>query len=385
MAELNPVTAHLTPALRLRWLDSGRAGLAAMVRAIGAARESVKLQTYIFRDDDAGRRLREALVAASARGVRVRVLIDALGSFALPADFFTELEARGGECRRFNPLHPRRFLYRNHRKSLVCDRETAIIGGFNIAEEYDGDGVETGWRDFGLKLGGPLAAAVARSFDRLYVLSDFLPRHFARLRRARDSGLIDAPPGQVIFSGPGLGPNPLKRALLRDLGKAGRVRIITPYFLPTWGLRRRLMKIARHGGQVELLLPGTSDVPLARHAGRALYGRLIRAGVQIFEYQPKILHSKLVIADDAVYAGSANFNTRSLHIDFELMVRIDDAAVREHAGALFSAHLAHSCPIEPAEWMRRRGLWERIRQRIAYFVVARLDPLVAGWLWRKRG
>lgn len=379
-------TEEETPGSRiqLRWLKTGQAGLEAMVQAIDGARHSVKLQTYIFSDSEIAQRILAALVGAAERGVRVRVLIDAVGSFSLPAAFFDELTGRGGEYRVFNPLHPRRFLYRNHRKSLICDGETAIVGGFNIAQEYAGDGVVHGWRDLGLELRAPLVVALEQSFDSLYARASLKPRHFAWLRRARESDRIKALPGELLLSGPGRRPNPLKRSLLRDISRADRVRIITPYFLPTWGLRRRLMKRARLGVHVQLLLPALSDVPLAQAAGRLLYGRLLRAGVDIREYQPQILHSKLLILDDAVYVGSANFNTRSLHIDYELMVRIENTPLRVEADAIFDDCLTHSQAISLDAWRQQRGLWDRLVQRFAYFLMARVDPLVAGWLWKGR-
>jgi len=365
----------------LRWLGSGAAGFSAMLAAIAAARESVQLETYIFHDSPVGRRIGAALLAACKRGVRVRVLIDGFGSYSLPAYFWRELQESGGECRIFNPLHVRRFPYRNHRKSLSCDDRLAIIGGFNIASEYDGDGVHSGWRDLGLEFTGPLALHLARSFDALWSAAGERPQRFARLRRTSQRRRIVAEPGELLFSGPGRGSNPLKQAWLRDLNRAQDVQIVSAYFLPTWRLRRQLMRIARHGGRVQLLLPAHSDVPMAQRAARSLYSRLLRAGVEIWEYQPQILHAKLMIIDDAAYVGSANFNTRSLHIDYELMLRLSDSAAVSQARAIFAGDLAHALPVDRDEWRQSRSSWEGLQQRIAYWLMARLDPLAARWLW----
>ncbi len=364
------------------WLPSGQDCQAATLRLIGLARRTVQLQTYIFRDDDCGRRVREALTDAAGRGVRVRVLIDALGSHALPEGFFDALRIAGGEVRRFNPLHPKRIAYRNHRKLLVCDHHAAIVGGFNIGDEYAGDGLTVGWCDLGLKVRGVLAEALAGSFDRMYVLAVDRPRRMARLRVANERRRVETTSGQLLLGGPGRGDNPLKASLMRDLGKASTVLIISPYFLPTWGLRRRLMKLARKGGRVRLLLPAHSDIRLALHASRSLYARLLRAGVEILEYQPQVLHAKLVITDRAVYAGSANFNTRSLHIDYELMLRLDETGIRERAEGLFDALSEHGRPIDRHLWAEQQGWWDRLRQKLAYWAMARLDPLIARWLWR---
>jgi cardiolipin synthase A/B len=354
-----------------------------MARLIASANHNIQLQTYIFRADQTGERIRSALIDAARRGVRVRLLLDALGSHGLPDDFFAALVELGGELRLFNPLNLRRFIYRHHRKVLICDRHTVILGGFNIGNEYDGDGIESGWCDLGMQMSGGMASELASAFDRLYLLAADTPRRFARLRSAQERRRVDLDHTRLLFSGPGRGANPMKASLLRDLAAADSVRVISPYFLPTWGLRRRLMKLARRGGRVQLLLPGISDVPMARHASRSLYARLLRAGVEIMEYQPQILHAKLVLANGAVYVGSANFNTRSLHIDYELLLRLEDPSLVRQADGLFEALLEHAVSMDRAEWRRRRSLWDRLRQRLAYFIMARLDPLVAGWLWRE--
>jgi cardiolipin synthase A/B len=369
-----------------RWLPSGRSGLAAIASAIDGAQRNIQLQTYIFHNDATGLQIRSALERAAHRGVRVRLLVDAFGSLSLSSDHFRDLSNAGGQVRFFNPLHPRRLVYRNHRKILIADRRLAIVGGFNIGREYDGDGIESGWCDLGLKIhGSTVAGELAGAFDRMFVLADDRPRRFARLRRAQERRRIRMDGMELLLSGPGVGRNPLKSALLRDLSKTGPIRICTPYFLPTWGLRRRLMKRARQGDQVQLLLPGKSDVKMAQYAGQSLYRRLMRAGVEVLEYQPQILHAKLFLANDAVYVGSANFNTRSLHIDYELMLRIEVPELVKQAVGLFDALAEHAHRIEPDHWRRQQGLWRGFKQRLSYYVMARLDPLVARWLWRDEG
>ncbi|MGY6553395.1 MAG: phospholipase D-like domain-containing protein [Wenzhouxiangella sp.] len=373
----------MTAAQSFRLLPSGAAGLSAMRELLERAGRSIQLQTYIYRDDRAGRELREGLIEAARRGVRVRVLVDAVGSFSLGPDFFAQLAAAGGNMRVFNPLSRGRFSHRNHRKVLVCDREHAVVGGFNIGDEYAGDGVEQGWMDMGLALSGELAAALAAAFDRLYVMADQRPLRFRRLRGAEERRLVDCTAGRLLLGGPGRGANPLKAELLRELGRAEDIAIVSPYFLPPWSLRRRLMKRARQGARVRLLLPGKSDVAMALHASRSIYPRLLRAGVEILEYQPQVLHGKMIIADQQVFIGSANFNTRSLHIDYELMLRLGEAELQAEALALFDDHAARAQRIDFERLRRDNGLWTRLLQKLSYWVMARLDPLVARWLWRR--
>jgi cardiolipin synthase len=161
------------------------------------------------------------------------------------------------------------------------------------------------------------------------------------------------------------------------LQTAREVRLVSAYFLPTWRIRRELGRVVRRGGRVQILLGAKSDVPVAQFAARSLYGRLLRAGIEIYEYQPQILHAKLMIVDQAAYIGSANLDNRSLHINYELMVRVSDAGAVQGARALFERDLAHARPIELRAWKQSNSLWQRLKQRWAYFLLARVDPLIA--------
>jgi cardiolipin synthase len=353
-----------------------------MLGAIEQARESVRLEMYIFSAGNPGEAFREALIKARGRGVTVRVMIDGLGSNHLPADFWQPLRAAGGEVRVFNPVALNRLGIRNHRKLLVCDERVAFVGGYNVAPEYDGDGVTQGWCDVGMRLEGSLAGELSWSFEEMFSRADFQHKRFVRLRKAV---LRRATPGaeeQVLLSGPGRGFNPIKRALRLDLAQAREVRIMSAYFLPTWRIRRDLMEVARRGGRVELLLPGKSDVELAKLAGRSLYRRLLRAGVEIYEYLPQILHGKLSIIDNVVYVGSANLDQRSLNINYELMVRLASPEIAAEAREIFGRRLERSRHITAEQWFRSRTFWRRLKQRWAYFVLARVDPYLAWRQWR---
>lgn len=368
-----------TAAPAVQWLRTGREIFPAMLAAIHAARESVRLETYICTDGKIGRQFRDALTAAAQRGVRVCLLVDALGCWSLPETFFLPLLAAGGNVRRFNPLHLWRFGVRDHRKLLVCDEHTAFIGGFNLADEYDGDGVHSGWCDLGLRIEtGALIRELSASFDELFALASFRRRPLLRLRvfkRRRKSRVL--PAGASLWNRPGPAASPLHSALHHDFAHARDVRIITAYFLPTRKLRRDLLHLLRRGGHVQLILAGKSDVLLAQLAGRSLYRRLLAAGVEIYEYQPQILHAKLVIADQVVYAGSANFDVRSLKLNYELMLRFDDKTVAAGAREIFEDTLKHCRKIELPQWHASQTLWQRCQQRWAHFLLARLDVFCA--------
>lgn len=361
-----------------RWLRTGEEGFAAMQTAIRAARESVRLETYTFAPGPLAERFREVLLAACRSGARVRVLVDGLGSRELPDSFWGPLREAGGECRRFNPLSLERFTYRDHRKVLVCDQRVAVVGGFNIASEYDGDGVTRGWRDLGLHITGSLAAELAENFDAMFARADFQHRRLQTFRPARDH-VRSGQDWRLLLSGPGRRHGEIKRTLARDLAAAHTVQIVAAYFLPTWRLRRELLRVARRGGCVQLILAGRSDVRLAQLASRRLYHRFLRAGVEIHEYQPQVLHAKLFLVDGVAYVGSSNLDARSLQINYELVVRLADATVTAEARALFGQIIEHCRRIDPAAWRRSRTVWSRLQERWAYFLLARLDPLIARW------
>lgn len=365
-----------------KWLRCGDEAFPAMLAAIDAATLSVCLEIYIFSDDELGRRFRDALIAAARRGAKVRVLVDGVGSNELPDDFWSSLKAAGGESRVFNPITLKRFGIRNHRKLLVCDSLVAFIGGFNISHEYEGDGVKRGWRDVGVRLEGGLIAELASSFDEMFALADFRHKRLVRLWQAKLKKTVVAANEHLLLGGPGRGWNPIRLALNKDLAHARRIQIVQAYFLPTWRIRRALSRAARRGGDVQLLLAGKSDVALSQLAGRSLYQRLLKSGAQVFEYQPQILHAKLLVIDDAVYVGSANLDPRSLSINYELMIRFQNPQMAAEAREIFSEVLAQSVQIDGATWKKSRSFWTRLKERLAYFVLARIDPHVARLQWK---
>ncbi len=370
------------PSGNSNWLNAGREIFPAMLAAIATAQEAVCLETYTWSAGSLAERFRQALLDARQRGAGVRVLVDALGSIGLPAAFWKPLRAAGGEVRLFNPLTLNRLGIRDHRKLLVCDQRVAFIGGCNIASEYEGDGVTRGWCEVGLRVEGALAAQLAASFEEMFVRADFQHKRFMRLRKSAARKTVLASNQQLLLSGPGRGRSPIKRALRRDLVEARNVQIMAAYFLPPWRLRRQILGVARRGGRVKLILAGKSDVLVSQLAGQSLYGRFLKAGIELYEYQPQILHAKLIVIDAVVYAGSANLDQRSLNINYELMVRFEDKEMAGQARELFNHALKHCRQITLAEWSKSSTIWRRLRQRWAYLLLVRLDPYIARRQWR---
>ena len=376
-----PATAGLH---RYTWHSTGQELLNAKLQAIAAAKVSVYLEVFTFSDSEIGNRFSEALAAASRRGVRVRLIVDVVGSFGLRRDYFAALTDARGEMRWFNKLRFTSFSFRDHRKLLVIDDAMAFVGGCNIAQEYFGDGITTGWRDGGISVRGPVVALLGAEFGRQWERAHaqrwtFPPGGERRAAAAACDGEVVA-----LFIKPGSGRNPLREALRRDLATATDVAITTAYFLPTRRIRRQLAQAVARGARVRLLLAGKSDVGMMQLASRSLYRRLLRAGIGIWEYQPQVLHAKFIIIDDAVYVGSSNLDPRSLRINFEIMLRIKDAALVAAAREQFEADLArHATPITSDALRAGHTWWVRLRQRLAYWLFARLDPELAALKLRR--
>jgi cardiolipin synthase A/B len=362
---------------RARWLPDGDATFAAMLELVSSARRSVCLESYIVRPGEPAASLLRALLGARARGVQVRLLYDAFGSEGLPEGFFAALEAAGGEVRAFSPARRLRLAFRDHRKLLVCDGTRAIVGGNNIAPEYTGDGVTHGWRDLALQIEGPIGAELVASFEAMFALAPVNRAAIRDFRAAVRSRVHTAGSVRLLTGGPGWPAGEISRALRFDLRSARAVQCMAGYFLPPSRIRRALHRCASGGGSVQLLLAGRSDVPVARYAAEHLYGVMLAGGARIYEYQPQILHAKLIIMDDTVYVGSCNLDRRSLNINYELLLRLEWPELAALGRGLFADSLAHSRAVTEAEWRAGRRWWERLRSRAAYWLLARVDPLLA--------
>jgi cardiolipin synthase len=331
---------------------------------------------YMFDPSPVADSFREALVEACRRGARVQVLLDAFGSMSLPEGYWEEFRAAGGQIRRFNPNGFKRFGIRDHRKILVCDDELAIIGGVNIAAEYVGDGVVSGWRDLGLTIRGGLARQLAASSEEMFARADDKHKPLARLRKSAAHKTVSFAGGEILLTGPGRN-NTIKLALSHDLKHARQVAIICAYFLPPGRILRQMARLARRGIKVQLILPGKSDVFLSLLAAHSFYHRLLRAGVEIYEYQPQILHAKMFLIDDIVYVGSSNLDSRSLNINYELMLRVLKPGLAAEGREIFANIRAHSRRVEIEHWRRSRNIFDRIQARLARWVLAHLDPYIA--------
>ncbi len=371
----------------IRLLKNGGEAFPAMFDAIDGAVSSIALEMYIVADDETGREYRSHLVAAAKRGVRVMVIVDAWGSWDLHDSFWEELRMAGGLFRWFRPLSRGLFPFRNHRKLLLVDDRKAFIGGMNIADEYyRGTNGEESWRDNALEISGPEAGQLRGSFMRMWSRANSpFRRLLLGLRREQGlRGSMDYGTVRFLESGPEDPMRPVRAAYLKVVKEAARsIDLAMGYFYPHGRMMRALKRAVKRGVPVRLLFPQKTDVPMARWAARGLYGRLLRAGVEVWEYLPSMMHAKLTIADDTVVAGSANMDIRSGRINYELVAVVRERGLASRARADFEADLARAVLIRLEDW-RRRPLIQKIKERFSYCLLARLDILFASTGFEKR-
>lgn len=367
---------------RLTLLDTGARRLDALIALIDGARHSLRVLYYIYADDETGRRVNAALAAAAARGVSVALIVDGFGSESTDEDFFAPLEAAGASVCRFSPRFGRRYLLRNHQKLALADAEQGdeariIIGGFNVEDDYFGRGGADSWRDLGLLVEGSAAARMRGYFDDL---DAWIIRPGAKVRPLnRELAKWSERDGTLrwLIGGPTKRLSPWAQALRDDMRRATRIDVIAGYFTPSPTMLRRLDKAGRRGGKVRIVTAARSDNNATIAAARFTYAGLLRKRVRIFEYQRSKLHTKLYVVDDAVFIGSANFDMRSLFINLELMLRIEDQAFADHVRRYVDGEIETSEPITKAVYRRRTGWVQRAKQFGAYIMLAVVDPGVS--------
>lgn len=361
----------------LTLLDTGPRRLDALVGLIANARRSVRMLFYIYVDDHAGRTIRDALIDAARRGIAVSLTIDGMGSEpAARRDFFVPLQDSGANVCEFIPRLGRRYLLRNHQKLAIADEATAIVGGFNVQDSYFGTPADAAWRDLGLLVEGPAVARLAGYYD---ALSTWMHTPKAKMRTLRRMlKRWSEPRGNTrwLLGGPTRRLSPWAKVVRHDMRRAARTDIIAGYFAPSPAMLRRLDKVGIRG-RVRVILPSKTDHGAALWASHFTYAGLLRKGVEIYEYRPTKLHTKLYLIDDVVHIGSANFDMRSLFLNLELMLRVADPAFAAHVRAYIDGEVADSERITADIYRTRTTPWMRIKQVAAYFVMAILDPSVS--------
>ena len=360
---------------QLTFLPDGPDRLAALLDLIGSARTSLRLLYYIFAADRSGGLVREALIDAINRGVEVSLLIDGFGSSATPENYFTQLREAGARFCRFLPSLGRRYLIRNHQKLALADGSRVLIGGFNIEDDYFKTADDGGWRDTGLLIEGPAAARLAPYFDALMNWAVTARSKIRDLRAmihhfSESSGKL-----QWQYGGPMERLSPWVNSTCRDLSRGCDVEMIAAYFAPPGGMLRRIARVGRTG-RARIITAAKSDNVATIAAARFTYGRLLKRGVRVFEYQRARLHSKLLVLDDVAHVGSSNFDYRSIYLNLEMMLRVDDPEFASLMRLYFEGELEGCVEITPELHRQRSSLLNRIKWALSFFVVSLADYTV---------
>jgi cardiolipin synthase len=380
-----------------RLLVDGPATFQAMKEAVAAARHRVLVEFYIVEDDGVAAEMAELLRRKAAEGVAVALLYDSIGSLGTDAAFFEGLRQAGVAVCEFNPVNPISrpgswgLVQRNHRKMVAVDSDVAFTGGINLSQVYDrGSGLrwggssgsrkagaaaagERGWRDTQVELRGPVVTGMTTLFRETW------------MQQACKGTLPPAPPPtpgaaapgqrvvQLVASDPSTGVNPTYTRLLRAVAAAQRsVYLTMAYFAPGPEMVQALADAALRGVDVQLVLPGRSDVALVQHAARSYYAQLLQAGAQIHEVDHAVMHAKTAVVDGVFSTvGSSNLDWRSIVGNNEIDVIVLGDDFGSEMEALFRQDVGSARAIDAPTW-QRRGL----RQRLLEGLGRALEPLL---------
>lgn len=343
-------------AVDLKLLPDGPHFFASLFRDIAAARCLLCLEFYRIRADQTGQRFAELLIEAARRGVTVYLIYDAIGCHVTPASYFERLQNAGVSCLAFNPISFRRwFDQRNHRKLVLIDGKVAYLGGLNIGDAYAGLTDEPlQFRDVGFSMEG----AAVKALEELFLDS-------WQMERGERPALPECPaPSAVagadtqitlISGGPHQRRSVIRTAFRVAMASASQELLIAnPYFIPGPRILRSLLRAARRGVRIRLLLPARNDVPVVRVVSLSYYEVLLRAGVEIYELERQLLHAKLMLIDgERTVIGSANLDQRSFHRNFEINVIIRSEQFTRQLRQLFGRDIEGSRRVTLDDHTRR--------------------------------
>lgn len=361
----------------LRLIPAGCERIDTMVDLIDGASDTIRLLFYLFEPDAEGERVRDALVRAASRGVRVSMILDDFGTNNAPDDFFQPIIDAGGDSCVFHPHVGRRYFIRNHQKLAIFDEGIAIIGGANLAQDYLSDGKETCWRDLWLRIEGPTVDHARNYFDALDRWTKEGRSSTTALKRlicdfSQKEGKL-----RWLFGGPRPRISPMLASITADIDRAEEMHLVAAYFSPSRAMLRRIGDVAARGGKASILTAAKSDNNATIAAARHTYRRLLRRGVDMYEFDKCRLHMKLIVIDDATYIGSSNYDFRSLYINLELMLRIEDEEFAKKMHAFAQAEMAMSQHVTCALHNQRATWWRRLTWAVSRWLTTTMDYTVS--------
>jgi cardiolipin synthase len=338
-----------------------------MLKAIRGAQKTITFEMYIYWSGSIGEEFTQALIERAQAGVKVQVLIDALGSQKIEKSIIERMKQAGVQVELYNPVSWHsiaRMNNRTHRKILVVDGSVGYTGGVGIGDEWTGNAQDREhWRDTHFRLEGPAVAQMQAAFmeNWIEVTGDVLhgADYFPELPQAGKEL------AQFFVSSPGGGGESAQLLYLMSIAAAGRsIQLSAAYFVPDDNEVRQIVAARKRGVRVQIIVPGkVTDSAVVRSASRSTWGELLRAGVEIYEYQPTFFHVKVMNVDGLwVSVGSTNFDTRSFSTNDEANLNVYDRAFALAQSRIFDQDLKRSRRITLEEWENRpftEKLWER--------------------------
>ncbi|MDP2752937.1 MAG: phospholipase D-like domain-containing protein [Nitrospirota bacterium] len=334
---------------------------------IKEAKELICLEFYIFRNDETGNELAEILKQKASEGVKVYILYDHFGSFGTSIKFWKDLKQSGIQIRASHPFKwtaPFHYVHRDHKKFIIIDGNKAFTGGLNIANEYRGYHrfkKKIGWRDTGIFLEGPIAKTLLDTFKKSWEIWKGTPIHFNKNVEPITDGLPVLP----IFASSAKGRRKMRKLIYDSISQSQKsIYLTTAYFTPSRRMLQILENAVLRGADVKLLLPGKSDISAAYYAGRAFFSKLLKAGVEIYNYHGEILHAKTSVFDEMwSIIGSANLDFQSLRRNDEGNVGIIDTNFGKQMIEIFHEDLKQSEKITLDKWLKRPFI-EKVKEKL---------------------
>jgi phosphatidylserine/phosphatidylglycerophosphate/cardiolipin synthase-like enzyme len=363
---------------QLELLIDGDVFIPRMLAAIDTAQQSIYLEMYLFESGQVATQFIQALKRAAQRGVRVYVLLDAFGARGLQDADREQLSRVGIEMKFYNPLrwypfsHWKKNIVRDHRKLLLIDNVCGFTGGAGITDLFVEHAGKPAWRESMLLIRGPILADCQWLFEKLW-------RWLGG--KALDGAGRSQPPvaGELpvrLVTSYGFSGQAIYRSVKQAIGRTQRrLWLSTPYFIPSRRMRRALLRAARRGVDVRLLLPVQSDHPGVNLASQWHYTGLLKAGVQIYQYRSRVLHSKILLCDDWVSMGSSNYDRFTMRWNLDANLVIPSSEFADRVQEQFEVDFSHSDALSLSDWQRRRSIWLRLRQQFWAKIANFLDRL----------
>lgn len=375
---LNQTSSPITDGNEVKLLLNGENKFPLVLEALKNAKDHIHMEYYIYDADNIGCKIIDLLIEKAKQGVTVRFIYDDFGSREIRKKQVPRLKANGVLVFPFYKIKlialANRLNYRNHRKIIVVDGVLGFVGGINVSDKYINTSEEKKalfWRDTHLRLKGPVVSTLQYIFmgdwnycsgEQLHPSNEYFPE--AKTLQSKSDTIV-----QIASSGPDSNSPLIQQTLIQAINLAKEELLITtPYFIPGESLLESLVIAAESGTQVKLLVPGISDSIFVNYAARSYYGRLLKAGAEIYRYQKGFVHAKTMVADKQLaMVGTANMDIRSFDLNFEVNALVYDEAVAQELRDAFYEDLKDATKMDVAKWTERSTFTQLLEKLAGLF------------------